>query len=1484
MKKSINKILVFTLVISLLLPMFIFVGEVKAEEDTGPVGKEWLTITGGIRNNVSSRGLNLYMVSAHDKNSLLIYEGELTKSNSSYGGYHYWEYLAEISLSSGGTYNINDDGSETGFSAAGGIMRWNIEGSFQKGVIPYNPLNYPGLTAYNGSAAKQRYFIIKNDSHVSKDAFLKKNFSTYTSSGGSWNTLYVYNTQNSEDLIYNVRDDDGNLRIYLSQYNATRKEILKASSSIWVSSSLISKYGSENIYIYERYTDTNNKYISRIKNDGTNKERLLNVGDLAPILIDITKDEKYLFYITDTRDDKGLYRLNLLNKTEIMLVEGISSTVDIIFISDNYIYYAKDNKTYRQNIEYPGVNEKVLNFIPAKNSELYSNLWAYRSSFNQFYTPDDDVFYYMHPDIPNTIYKYSLNEPPVLTLSDPKNSTESSNFYSREGPTTIQVKGTITDLNNDTVTVSASIGGVTKTVSVENTKIAKNYTIEFNVVNDNIPDGSHQLKVIAIDQKGAKSNEISRNIIVKARVKHNAFVLVDSPLIYSTEYTDDENDPKLLGSDEYRYIHDPNYFKNSIGLLTDNNTWRNGLYNKLSLPGHYKITYRAKDNPKDNAAFEEFRMQSDESLSEINLYVHRKPIAVFQATMNTSGKITINSDKSYDLDHLGETNNGIISREWRWKEVNSPTWTMGSSPPNSLPAGKEYVIGLRVRDKDGIGGIGVWGDWTDITLGTESGNPAPLNALYTLSPNSVSHKISETITVTNMSSGPITRYEWTIKKAGVQQGSLITTNVPTSAQLKAFGIGKYSLSLRVGDATRWSFPYELPYEVINHPPEASFEAPDLVYRDTNIILNNTTPADLDGDTINYQWKLKDPNDTEYNISISKNPTFNIQSFIDSNNIKPISAISNRWEIKLIATDSLGASSTFSRDLEVINHKPTTTIVGSGEVGQYTSHTYTSGGTDEDTADKASLVYRWSHVKPSGEIVDLVDGETVDIYFDEFGIHKIEHWVVDQIGDVSSKVIKEVKVTENKPPAMEIIDISDRRALPTAISTDPISVRWIYTDNENDPQEKYILDFYYYDIDISEDVKEDEYIGSIEGDDIQHNTLSGDIYEYLIDRDTFEKFRPVKMKGKTYSNNNWSDFSNDVYFIINNPPIGDLSLNKTRFVRKEMIKVTGWGSDADISKGDDMSFEYYYKKKDAAEWEELFNIHTSDLNPNNDHRHSFEFSIDSLMVDKKEEVYEIKQIITDSLGIGLEKIKEFVVENRKAVVEIIEPSSSDKNNPTGLADVDLKPTVKWDYEDLDGDTQTKYRVYIYQGDTDTIVVDSGEISGAEIEWQSPIALSEETLYSTMVEVYDGHEWSKSQRKYFKVFSLKISGYLLPNPALAGDQILFFIRTEGYADKIEIEVDNEIRAYDKRVEMGYPEISYPLIFSVDKNIKDKEDILKYIVWVSTPDTINKNNVQVRQPYKFIVRAYKGSVTREIELELDIRGSVLELLKPGIKKQGY
>ena len=50
--------------------------------------------------------------------------------------------------------------------------------------------------------------------------------------------------------------------------------------------------------------------------------------------------------------------------------------------------------------------------------------------------------------------------------------------------------------------------------------------------------------------------------------------------------------------------------------------------------------------------------------------------ADFNFTINKSGSsITVNaSSQAYDLDHESEPKKGIVTKEWYYKEINSPTW------------------------------------------------------------------------------------------------------------------------------------------------------------------------------------------------------------------------------------------------------------------------------------------------------------------------------------------------------------------------------------------------------------------------------------------------------------------------------------------------------------------------------------------------------------------------------------------------------------------------------------------------------------------------------------------------------------------------------------------------------------------------------------------------------------------------------------------
>ncbi|MCT4584075.1 MAG: hypothetical protein N4A54_04035 [Peptostreptococcaceae bacterium] len=137
---------------------------------------------------------------------------------------------------------------------------------------------------------------------------------------------------------------------------------------------------------------------------------------------------------------------------------------------------------------------------------------------------------------------------------------------------------------------------------------------------------------------------------------------------------------------------------------------------------------------------------------------------------------------------------------------------------------------------------------------------------------------------------------------------------------------------------------------------------------------------------------------------------------------------------------------------------------------------------------------------------------------------------------------------------------------------------------------------------------------------------------------------------------------------------------------------------------------------------------------------------------------------------------------------------------------------------------------------------------------------------------------------KMNALKIiSASLVPDPALAGDELIFTIETQGYAEKIEIVVPDDMKSKDnisgKWNRSG--KYTYPLSFKVNKNKNHKTDKFNYITSVMVDKTLTPKNKRLREPYRFTVRAYKGTTVREKELTLDVRRSVLDLIKPGLKK---
>ncbi|TCT13982.1 hypothetical protein EDC18_10751 [Natranaerovirga pectinivora] len=726
--------------------------------------------------------------------------------------------------------------------------------------------------------------------------------------------------------------------------------------------------------------------------------------------------------------------------------------------------------------------------------------WHYSRDFNgiPYYSNTRGVVY------------YPTNLPPELSTVSP---IENSVYVDYEGMSEIIIEGHIRDFDNDKITVTATIGDVSKSLDIDDTLTHKFFSVTFDVIDDFLPLGVQNIEIIANDNRGGiAKKEIPINI--KTRLTENTYILVDNIIYYTTSYEDYENDP--LYKNQYRFIHNPYYFDNNLGFIENTGIWIDEPFNSFSKTGNYIISYRAKDIPRNVGGFEDYRLWSKENLTQINVFVHRKPIPVAMISTsyrNSSTRFIHVTEASYDLDHQEKLGKGISDRQWQWRNINDSTWINGELP-SFLSIDQEYIARLRVRDIDGPSGLGVWSEWLEIPFDTTGQRVQPI-ALFTLTPKKVSH--SEIITATDLSYSPsghlITEREWVIKR---KNGTILQTlsTTPTSNQLKQGGLGEYTLQLRVRDAIGWSETYQLEYAVMNNPPLADFEIPEEVYRDT-IIKPINKSFDPDNDNITYRWYLILDNE-EYFISNQKEPNFNIQQIINSHTIPPIKAI-DEWDVRLRVTDSFGASSTSIQSINVLNQEPIASMNGPITANQYTQATYTSTSIDPDTADNPLTQYLFRHTFPNGKIINHT-GSSYIANFDLEGEHLIEHWVVDQIGAESQRVFKTVEVVENQAPNMIITNPIGTETSPSIIVTNQLDLNWLYTDLEEDQQEKYSFDFYIAN-------------GNLLHYTISADDLAGNIRSHLFNKSLFEEYVSYRVLGRTFSMYKWSEPSNEVYFMF-----------------------------------------------------------------------------------------------------------------------------------------------------------------------------------------------------------------------------------------------------------------------------------------------------------------------------------------------------------------
>lgn len=623
------------------------------------------------------------------------------------------------------------------------------------------------------------------------------------------------------------------------------------------------------------------------------------------------------------------------------------------------------------------------------------------------------TFFHVGRDVTENfkIYKIEEKKAPEITLNNPVSGLV---VMAEPGLDSFTVDGYVRDGNGDDITLTVEVAGVTRSQVITDTRVAKPFSFSFSALAEGIrPEGMVILSVHAADAYG-KETKVTRTIHVKQRIRHDAYLLIDTPVTYETIYSDIENDAKYAES--YKYIHTPTYFDNSMGLIPDSGIWRSIPYTSFSKSGLYEAVYRGQDEPLADGRFSDFRRWSSESLGMVQFKVHRPPVADFTFAAVPKAEYgedyyyrnILIEDTSYDPDHQNEPGRGISERIWQYRRLGDTVWTDGKLS-GAVYYTEKYEVRLKVRDIDGEGGKGVWSDWVKKTIDPRS---TILSALFDVVPRRVSHGPRDTITILDKSVGDIREWRWTITdaKTGTELYYVAgnKTKFPASDKLKSWGIGTYNITLRVFGGTfsgTTSAPYTVTYEVINNPPEAQFTMPEEVYRDTVIQPDNGT-SDYDMDDISYEWYL-DVNGKNYLVSTEKEPQFKLVDIIKTHGISALALINGQPSLKMKATDSLGAVSYFTRDFTVLQHAPVASIIDNG------NGSFSSGAYDEDSDDNECLIYKWKLVKPDGE-TEMFSTRDIQVVFDIEGDYILEHWVIDQIGVKSNTAVLHI---DKLPPSV-----------------------------------------------------------------------------------------------------------------------------------------------------------------------------------------------------------------------------------------------------------------------------------------------------------------------------------------------------------------------------------------------------------------------------------------------------------------------------------
>jgi len=360
--------------------------------------------------------------------------------------------------------------------------------------------------------------------------------------------------------------------------------------------------------------------------------------------------------------------------------------------------------------------------------------------------------------------------------------------------------------------------------------------------------------------------------------------IVNEPITYVTSYFDTEDDPSIKALRSWGVEHvEPNKFLNAgdgkSGISIYNGTTATGIPPALDRVGLYQITYQIPDDPHPDylypaMEFSEYRKNSNAYTQQI--IVHRKPIAVYALSINTSTKKVQWADTSYDPDRWLSTSNystentgidysstrGVLERKYYFTSPSGITKSEKLITPTELGI---YTVGLAVKDE-----FGAWSDWNEqqITITTIVTPNTPPVPGFTTSHINTFRGVDITIdsTAYDAEDGDRTKlkHEYFIRNLTTSGAESLQSTVRTS-WIKSFNtLGTFNIRQVVEDSDGATGQYEKQITIHNHIPSANVTVPGSADQNNPTKLTVLRPtftwtySDQDGDT-----------QTQYQVRISK---------------------------------------------------------------------------------------------------------------------------------------------------------------------------------------------------------------------------------------------------------------------------------------------------------------------------------------------------------------------------------------------------------------------------------------------------------------------------------------------------------------------------------------------------------------------------------------------------------------------------------------